>query len=101
MIPPEGPVHQASYNTPQNVASNPRSLVPVAEQAHPLVQRRPPASRMREHRNNRAHETRLLWAGTHRGNMSERLGGIIGYKYKTFSWHLNGFPDGSNIGSTV
>ena len=33
--------------------------------------------------------------------MSKRLGGIIGCKYKTFSWHLNGFPDGSNIGSTV
>ena len=24
-----------------------------------------------------------------------------GCKYKTSSWHLNGFPDGSNIGSTV
>ena len=33
--------------------------------------------------------------------MSERLGGIIGCKYKTSSWHLNGFPFGSNIGSTV
>ena len=42
--------------TPQDVASNPRSLVQVAEQAHPLLQRRPPANRMREHRNNRAHE---------------------------------------------
>ena len=28
--------------------------------------------------------------------MSKRLGGIIGCKYKTSSWHLNGFPDGSN-----
>ena len=28
-------------------------------------------------------------------------GGIIGCKDKTSSWHLNGFPDGSNIGSTV
>ena len=28
--------------------------------------------------------------------MSKRLvGGIIGCKYKTSSWHLNGFPDGS------
>ena len=37
------------------------------------------------------------------GKMSKRLvGGIIGCKYKTSSWHLNGFPDdGSNIGSTV
>ena len=26
---------------------------------------------------------------------------IIGCKDKTCSWHLNGFPDGSNIGSTV
>ena len=36
-----------------------------------------------------------------RGEMSKRLGGIIGCKYKTSSWHVNGFPDGSNIGSTV
>ena len=33
--------------------------------------------------------------------LSKRLGGIIGCKYKTSSWHLNGCPDGSNIGSTV
>ena len=33
--------------------------------------------------------------------MSKRLGGIKGCKYKTSSWHLNGFPDGNNIGSTV
>ena len=34
--------------------------------------------------------------------MSKRLlGGIKGCKYKTSSWYLNGFPDGSNIGSTV
>ena len=33
--------------------------------------------------------------------MLKRLGGIIGCKdKKTSSWHLNGFPDGSNIGST-
>ena len=32
--------------------------------------------------------------------MSKRLGGIIGCKNKTSSWHLNGFPVGSNIGST-
>ena len=31
--------------------------------------------------------------------MSKCLGGIIGCKYETSSWHLNGFPDGSNIGS--
>ena len=31
--------------------------------------------------------------------MSKRLGGIIGCKYKTSSWHLNGFPYGSNSGS--
>ena len=36
-----------------------------------------------------------------RENMSRRLGGIKGCKYKTSSWHLNGFPDGNNIGSTV
>ena len=33
--------------------------------------------------------------------MSKRLGGIKGCKYKTSSWHLNGFPDGNNIGPTV
>ena len=33
--------------------------------------------------------------------MSKRLGGIIGCKDKTSSWCLNGFPDRSNIGSTV
>ena len=33
--------------------------------------------------------------------MSKRLGGIIGCKYQTSSWHLIGFPNnGSNIGST-
>ena len=36
-----------------------------------------------------------------RGKMSKRLGRIIGCKYKTFSWHLNGFPDGSIIGSRL
>ena len=35
------------------------------------------------------------------GKISKRLGGINGCKYKTSSWHLNGFPDGSNIRSTV
>ena len=40
-------------------------------------------------------------------NVSKCLGGIIGCKGKTSSWHLNGFPSGSNIpnvssiGSTV
>ena len=33
--------------------------------------------------------------------MSKRLDGIVGCKDKTSSWHLIGFPDGSNIGSTV
>ena len=33
--------------------------------------------------------------------MSKRLGGITGCKYKTSSWHLNGFPEGNKIGSTV
>ena len=32
--------------------------------------------------------------------MSKRVGGVKGCKYKTSSWHLNGFPDGNNIGST-
>ena len=25
----------------------------------------------------------------------------IGYKYTTSSWNLNGFPNGSNLGSTI
>ena len=33
--------------------------------------------------------------------MSKRLGGIIGCKDKTSSWHLIGFPDGSNTALTV
>ena len=64
MDPPEGPLRQAPYNTQQDVASNPRSLVQVAEQAHPLVQRRPLADRMREHRNNREHEEVVLGRGS-------------------------------------
>ena len=32
-----------------------------------------------------------------RGGNVKRLGAIIGCKYKTCSWHLNEFPDGSNI----
>ena len=47
MDPPEVPLRQAPYNTPQDVASNPRSLVQVAEQARPLVQRRPSTNQMR------------------------------------------------------
>ena len=35
---------------------------------------------------------------TQGGNMSKRLGGIIGCTDKTSSWHLNGFLYGSNIG---
>ena len=35
------------------------------------------------------------------GNMSKRLGGIKGCKYKTSSWHSNRFPDAANIGSKV
>ena len=36
------------------------------------------------------------------GEMSKHLvGGIKGCRNKTSSWHLNGFPDGNNIGSTV
>ena len=60
---PEGPLHQAPYNTPQDVASNPRSLVQVTEQAYPLLQRRPPANRMREHQNNGAHEEVVVVGG--------------------------------------
>ena len=35
------------------------------------------------------------------GEMSKRLGGIKGCKYKTSSWHLNRFPDADNIGSRI
>ena len=35
------------------------------------------------------------------GEMSKRLGGIIGCKYKISSCHLNGLPDGSKNGSTL
>ena len=63
MDPPEVPLRQAPYNTSQDVASNLRNLVQVAEQAHPLVQRRPSANRMREHRNNRAHEEVVVGGG--------------------------------------
>ena len=63
MDPPEEPLHQAPYSTPQDVASNPRSLVQVAEQAHLFVQRRTPANRMRDHQNNRAHEEVVVGGG--------------------------------------
>ena len=36
-----------------------------------------------------------------KGKMSKRLGGIVGCEDKTSSWHVNGFPDGSNIGPTI
>ena len=35
------------------------------------------------------------------GEMSKRLGGIKGCKYKTSSWQLNRLPDADNIRSTV
>ena len=35
------------------------------------------------------------------GEISKRLGGIKGCKYKTSSWHLNGLTYCGNIGSTV
>ena len=63
MDPPEVPLRQAPYNTPQDVASNSRSLVQVAEQAHSLVQRCPSPNPMREHRNNRTHEEVVVGGG--------------------------------------
>ena len=63
MDPPEVPLRQAPYNTPQDVDSNPRSLVQVAEQAHPLVQTRLSSNQMREHRNNDAHEEVVVGGG--------------------------------------
>ena len=47
----------------QDVASNSGSLVQVAEQAHPLVQRCPSPNPMREHRNNRTHEEVVVGGG--------------------------------------
>ena len=37
------------------------------------------------------------------GGMSKRLGGIVDLQKNEnlFPWHLDGFPGGSNIGSTV
>ena len=63
MDPPEVPLRQAPDDTPQDVASNPRSLVQVAEQAHPLVQRRPSANQMPEHRNTLTHEEVVVGGG--------------------------------------
>ena len=63
MDPSEGPLRQAPYNIPQDVASNLRIMVQVAEQAHPLVQRRPSANRMQERQNNRAHEEVVVGGG--------------------------------------
>ena len=63
MGPPEVLLRQAPYNTPQDVASNSRSLVQVAEQAHPLVQRCPSPNPMREHRNHRTHEEVVVGGG--------------------------------------
>ena len=59
--------HYAKLRT--TLASNPRSLVQVAEQAHPLVQRRPSANRMRGHRTT-VRTRRLMWAGAllHKGD---------------------------------
>ena len=42
--PPEGSLRQALYKTPQDVASNLRSPVQVAEQVYPFLQRRPRAN---------------------------------------------------------
>ena len=61
--PPEVPLRQAPYNPPQDVASNSGSLVQVAEQGHPLVQRCPSPNPMREHRNNRTHEEVVVGGG--------------------------------------
>ena len=56
-------LRQAPYDTLQDIASNSRRLVQVTKQAHPLVQRRPSANQMREHRNNRAHEEVVVGGG--------------------------------------
>ena len=51
---PEGTLQQAPYNTSQDNVSNPRSLVQVSEQQHPVLQRPLPAKRTWEYRSNRA-----------------------------------------------
>ena len=43
----------------------------------------------------------ILYCSSQGGKLSKRLGGNMGCKDKTSSWHLIGFSDGSNIGSTV
>ena len=55
-----------------------------------------------EYLKKKSERAQTFWASPSQGEkMSKRLGGIIGCKYKTSSWHLNGFLYGSNIGSTV
>ena len=49
----------------------------------------------------RTHQDLLSIPQSGGGEMSKRLGGIKGSKYKTSLWHLKGFPHGSKIGSTV
>ena len=61
----------------------------ICTQQQQCLKKNPNASRPSEHPSVRGKK------------MSKRLGGIIGCKYETSSWHLNGFPDGSNIESTV
>ena len=67
MDPPEGPLYHAPYSTSWDIASNPRSLVQVAEQAHPLLQRCPPVNRMREHPNNRVQKEVVVGGAAPRG----------------------------------
>ena len=63
MDPPEVPLRQAPYNTPHDVASNPRSLVKSPNKRILSLQRRPSANPMREHRDNRTHEEVVVGGG--------------------------------------
>ena len=63
MDPPEVPLRQAPYNTPQDVASNPGILVQVAKQAHPLIQIEALQRTQCESIETTVRTRRLLWAG--------------------------------------
>ena len=63
MDPPEVPLRQAPYNTPQDVASNSRSLVQVAEQAHILSYKDALHRTQCESIETTVRTRRLLWAG--------------------------------------
>ena len=79
------------YNNNMSVADSiGLALVPMMTKQYSILKKNQNAPRPSEHPPARQGE-----------KMSKRLGGIIDCKYKTSSWHLNGFLHGSNIGSRV